>query len=337
MTLTLEEPLRSVGRRQDPRARRLPAHVHQHQAAGALRGQGRDPAGCGAADGALRGGERARGARHGAAGVRGQHPAVPAGEQARRRAGDGPRRPRAVAQDHSARRAGAGSLDALRPRRHGPHEASIRAGCSSCKLSLAPADGIWDCPDASGDNERARTGPEAVKNQEDGDTYDPSNWDYFEDYYEGEASTGTSATIPATALTTATRQGIRASRNLLASNIGLIAKRGRQRQTTGRRDGAGLLAAAGGRARSTRSTTRTRCWPSASTDREGLVELDAEGPALRADRRRSTAARATCACASGGALPVSHFDVGGESVVEWPQGLSVRRPRRVAPGRLLST
>ena len=81
-------------------------------------------------------------------------------------------------------------------------------------------------------------------NQEDGDNYESSNWDYYgEEYYDGGMN-WKSATIPARRLTTATSKNTRAARNLLASNIGLIAKRGPKGKLLVGRDGAGFGQAA---------------------------------------------------------------------------------------------
>ena len=60
------------------------ADAHQREAAGALRGQWRDPARCEAADHRLRGRECALGAGDGHARLCREHPAVPAGEPPRR-------------------------------------------------------------------------------------------------------------------------------------------------------------------------------------------------------------------------------------------------------------
>ena len=176
------------------------------------------------AHGAVRGRERARGARDGAAGVRGEHPAVPAGEHARRLAGDGPRRPRAVAQDHSAHRAGARPLDALQPRRHGAHAASTRAACSSCTLSLAPGDALWDCPGKRRDRATSRSPNSRTRKTATATT--PPTGITCESYYEEETTDWNERDNPCKPSYYRYQSNTRAARNLLASNIGLIAKRG---------------------------------------------------------------------------------------------------------------
>ena len=98
-------------------------------------------------------------------------------------------------------------------------------GLFQLTLSLTSKDKIYDCP--GGSSEVAAVDEGDVNNQEDGDSYLPSNWDYYEEDYDSGASSverarGSRASRP----TTACGQNIRASRNLLASNIGLIAKRG---------------------------------------------------------------------------------------------------------------
>ena len=54
-----------------------------------------------------------------------------------------------------------------------------------------------------------------------------TNWDYYEEYYEGdERRLEPARQSLQRRLTTATRRTSARTRNLLASNIGLIAKRG---------------------------------------------------------------------------------------------------------------
>ena len=192
------QPLGSVARRNA----RIRTRVHQHQAAGALRRQRRDPARRQDAQRPVRGGERARGARDGAAGVRGQHPAVPAGESLSRLAGARPRRPRVVAQDHSAHLAGAGQLDALRPGCHRAHRqtpgravpAHAVAGARRTRSTIAPASAETAAP-------------------EDPEPLEPGRWRHQRLLATGTTtrrstttakSTGTNATIPASRRTTAT-------------------------------------------------------------------------------------------------------------------------------------
>jgi len=91
-------------------------------------------------------------------------------------------------------------------------------------LSITPRDAQWECPGASEDEEL--DDPEPV-NQESGDGYSYSNWDYYGEEYEYEGGLNWNERDDPCKPAYYRYQGVvRASRNLLASNIGLIAKRG---------------------------------------------------------------------------------------------------------------
>jgi uncharacterized protein YfaS (alpha-2-macroglobulin family) len=187
-------------------------------------------------------------------------------------------------------------------------------GLFQLKLSLAPGDALWDCPDAPDSS-----GPEPeVRNQEDGDTYDPTNWGYFEEYFEGQSIDWNQRDNPCNPAYYRYGRQIRAERNLLASNIGLIAKRGQ---------GGSLLVAATaldsaqplGGVKIDAVNYQNRILVSGETARDGMVELSPQGQpfALIATLQgRKGYLRVT----TGGALPVSHFDAGGETVVNGIKG-----------------
>jgi uncharacterized protein YfaS (alpha-2-macroglobulin family) len=189
-------------------------------------------------------------------------------------------------------------------------------GLFQLKMSLAPGDALWDCPDAS-DTTVPHDDPE-IRNQEDGDTYDPTNWGYFEEYFEGQSIDWNQRDNPCNPAYYRYGQQIRAERNLLASNIGLIAKRGQ---------GGRLLVAATaldsaqplGGVKIDAVNYQNRVLTSGETGRDGIVELSPQGQpfALIATvQGRKGYLRVT----TGGALPVSHFDAGGETVVNGIKG-----------------
>ena len=189
-------------------------------------------------------------------------------------------------------------------------------GLFQLKIALAPGDGVWDCP---ADELAAAAGAQQeIKNQEDGDTYDPTNWDYYQDYWDGESIDWNQRDNPCSASYYRYAQGIRATRNLLASNIGLLAKRGA---------GGKLLIAATALDTSTplagvkvdAVNYQNQVLASASTDRDGLVELAPKGQpyALIATQNGR---KGYLRVSNGSALPVSHFDVGGEAVVNGLKG-----------------
>ncbi len=158
---------------------------------------------------------------------------------------------------------------------------------------------------------------------------DPSNWDYAEEYY-GDISWN-ERDDPCKAAYYRYGSNIRDARNLLASNIGLIAKRaqrGKLLAVATALDSARPLAGV----KIDVMSYQNQVLASGRTDANGMVELDPRGTpfALIAD---DGGRKGYLRVANGVALPVSHFDVGGESVVGGTQGISLRRPRRLASGR----
>ncbi len=189
-------------------------------------------------------------------------------------------------------------------------------GLFQLKIALAPGDGVWECP---ADELAAAAGAQQeIRNQEDGDTYDPTNWDYYQDYWDGESIDWNQRDNPCSASYYRYAQGIRATRNLLASNIGLLAKRGA---------GGKLLIAATALDTSAplagvkvdAINYQNQVLATASTDRDGLVDLAPKGQpyALIATQNGR---KGYLRVSNGSALPVSHFDVGGEAVVNGLKG-----------------
>ncbi len=192
-------------------------------------------------------------------------------------------------------------------------------GLFQLKMSLAPADAIWDCPANSARDEATAPKEDAeIKNQEDSDTYDPTNWDYVAEYFEGETVDWNQRDNPCNGAYFRYNQGTRATRNLLASNIGLIAKRGQ---------GGKLLVAATALDSSKplagvqidATNYQNQVLASATTNGDGLAELDlkAQPFALIAS---ANGRKGYLRVSNGSALPVSHFDVGGEAVVAGLKG-----------------
>ena len=192
-------------------------------------------------------------------------------------------------------------------------------GLFQLKMSLAPADAIWDCPANSARDEQATPKEDAeVKNQEDSDTNDPTNWDYVAEYFEGETVDWNQRDNPCNGAYFRYGQGIRATRNLLASNIGLIAKRGQGGKllvVSTALDSSKPLAGV----KVDATNYQNQVLASATTNSEGLAELDlkAQPFALIAS---SEGRKGYLRVSNGSALPVSHFDVGGETVVAGLKG-----------------
>ena len=185
-------------------------------------------------------------------------------------------------------------------------------------LSITPKDAQWDCP--AGSEVDALDDPEPV-NQENGDDYQPNYGEYYEEeYYDYEGNVNwTERDDPCKpAYYRFQTQNIRASRNLLASNIGLIAKRGPKGKLL-------IVATALDSARPKSGVKvdlmsfQNQVLASGRTDADGTVELEPRSQpfAVIAD---DAGRKGYLRVAPSVALPVSHFDVGGETVVDGLKG-----------------
>jgi uncharacterized protein YfaS (alpha-2-macroglobulin family) len=187
-------------------------------------------------------------------------------------------------------------------------------GLFQLTLSLSPKDGLFNCP--GGVDETAAPDDSEMRNQEDGNSYLPSNWDYYDgDYGDINWSERDDPCKPAYY-----RYGanIRAARNLLASNIGLIAKRARKGKML-------VVATALDSAKPYANVKvnvvnfQNRVIASGDTNGDGMIELDPKGQpfALIAE---SGGRKGYLRVVPGVGLPVSHFDVGGETVQDGLKG-----------------
>jgi len=190
-------------------------------------------------------------------------------------------------------------------------------GLFQLTLSLSPADALYDCP-GSGDEVARPEADQELVNQEDGDTYMPSNWDYYEEEgYDGEVRWD-ERLDPCKPAYYQWSQNIRAARNLLASNIGLIAKRaakGKLLVVATALDTAKPLSGV----RINAISYQNQVLVSGTTDSNGMLELEprAQPFALIAEQ---SGRKGYLRVSNGTALPVSHFDVGGETVVSGLKG-----------------
>lgn len=182
------------------------------------------------------------------------------------------------------------------------------------QLSLSRKDALYDCPGAQ---------PDGVDDPE------PASADDADGYYAGEYDSGwyyeddgevlwSERDDPCKPAYYRYGSNIRAQRNLLASNIGLIAKRaakGKLLIVATTLDTARPMAGVGIDAIS----YQNQVIASGRTDASGTLELDTHGQpfALIADDRGR---KGYLKIAAGSALPTSHFDVGGETVVNGLKG-----------------
>jgi uncharacterized protein YfaS (alpha-2-macroglobulin family) len=189
-------------------------------------------------------------------------------------------------------------------------------GLFQIKLSLSPRDALFEC---AGQPDRAEETPPV--SADDADTYysdeNQSNWYYEEDYYDGEV-VWKERDDPCKPAYYRYAPNIRAQRNLLASNIGLIAKRaakGRLLVVATALDTARPMAGV----KIDAISFQNQVIASGRTQGDGTLELDlrAQPFALIAD---NDGRKGYLKVAQGVALPTSHFDVGGETVVNGLKG-----------------
>ncbi len=183
------------------------------------------------------------------------------------------------------------------------------------KLSISPKDALFGCADESSAGVEE---PEPASQDDADGGQDFSNWNYYEeDYYDGDV-VWNERDDPCKPAYYRYGNNIRDTRNLLASNIGLIAKRASR--------GKLLVAATALDTSKPLSgvnidaiSYQNQVVASGRTDGNGLLELDVKGQpfALIAD---DGGRKGYLKVAPGVALPTSHFDVGGETVVNGLKG-----------------
>jgi uncharacterized protein YfaS (alpha-2-macroglobulin family) len=191
-------------------------------------------------------------------------------------------------------------------------------GLFQIKLSLAPKDALFACEGQDETNIAADAEPGSA---DDADSYysseNTSNWEYYEDSYDGEV-VWSERDDPCKPAYYRYGRSIRAQRNLLASNIGLIAKRATRGKLL-------VVATALDSARPLSGVKvdaisfQNQVMASGRTGGDGTLELDIRGQpfALIAD---NDGRKGYLKVANGVALPTSHFDVGGEAVVNGLKG-----------------
>lgn len=169
-----------------------------------------------------------------------------------------------------------------------------------------------------GEGETQPVYDDAVTNGDEDESMQQSGWDYAEDWY-GEGSKWSEREDPCKQAYYTYSGKTKASRNFLASNIGLLAKRGSDARTrvvaTDIRAGTPLSGA-----EITLFNYQGQPVGSGSTDGDGFVEIASEVTPfwLQAVRGKE---RGYLKLASGNALPTSHFDTGGEQVRRGVKGM----------------
>jgi uncharacterized protein YfaS (alpha-2-macroglobulin family) len=184
-------------------------------------------------------------------------------------------------------------------------------------LHLTPADAVADCSESDLAAARAHFAG-APANQEDGDRMQRSWWDFYEEYWGAGQVDWNRRFDPCNAAYYVYGNQVRATRNLIASNIGLLAKR----------DSRGRLLVTATDLRTARPLPGTRLTvqnyqgqplATATTDANGFAQLEVDGtPFLLIGEANDQ--RSYLKLNAGNALPISHFDTGGESVTRGVKG-----------------
>jgi uncharacterized protein YfaS (alpha-2-macroglobulin family) len=189
-------------------------------------------------------------------------------------------------------------------------------------LRLTPRDSAYPCesggaPPTEGPDHKP-LGEPPLKDQEDGDQAGLSNWDYAQEYFAGGNDDWRHRDDPCTAAYYAYDEHVHAEHNLITTNIGLLAKRDQH--------GKLLLAATDLRTALPRSDIKLsvrnfqgQVIAQGSTDANGLATLSPSGtPFLLIGE--GSGQKSYLKLAAGDALPVSHFEVGGETVTRGIKG-----------------
>lgn len=189
-------------------------------------------------------------------------------------------------------------------------------GMFQLTLQITPKDSAYKCDKAS-DEAREKAEPE-LRSQEDGNQSQSSNWDYYNNYYDGEGNDWNKRGDPCGVAYYRYGENVSAARNLLASNIGLLAKRDQHGKLLVAATDLRTAALLPGTRLSVRNFQDQQTGVG-TTDASGLATITPNGtPFLLV--AEAAGQRGYLKLAAGAALPVSHFDVGGEVVANGLKG-----------------
>jgi alpha-2-macroglobulin len=193
-------------------------------------------------------------------------------------------------------------------------------------LQITPADSAYACAGTTGTTAPAGNEP-ALADQEDGDQSMPSSWDFAEDYFgvaedeDGNYDYQTrwrERTDPCKPAYYTYTESTRAQRNVLASNIGLLAKADQRGKLLITATDLRTAQPKAGVALSLRNF-QGQVIVQGTTDNNGMATLEPAGtPFLLVGE--ASGQRSYLKMNAGVALPVSHFDVGGETVSKGLKG-----------------
>jgi hypothetical protein len=187
-------------------------------------------------------------------------------------------------------------------------------------LQLTPQDAAYQCEGGTGEHGAAPAAEKdpGLQDQEDGDQAQASNWDYAEEYYDAGGNSWSHRADPCHAAYYMYGENVRAARNLIASNIGLLAKRDQHGRilvtATDLRTSQPLSGV-----KLTLRSFQNQSLATATTTGDGFATLTSSAtPFLLVGE--SGEQRAYLKLNAGNALPTSHFDVGGETVTKGIKG-----------------
>jgi hypothetical protein len=191
-------------------------------------------------------------------------------------------------------------------------------GLFQLTLSIVPQDSTYTCPNLPASTGTASTTVE-LANQEDGDMVEPSSWDYADEYFGADVDVDwTQRNDPCTPAYYRYAEGIRSARNLLASNVGLVAKRDARGDwlvvATNLRTAEPL-----GNAKITATNFQGDTLGTVSTNSDGIAQLTVKGQPFTLVAE-AAGSKGYLKVNAGAALPVSHFDVGGETLAKGLKG-----------------
>ncbi len=183
-------------------------------------------------------------------------------------------------------------------------------------LTLNRGNSVYACSEEAG--QVPLPAEEPLSNDEDLKVNESSGWDFAEDYYGGQHASWADRRDPCKDAYYRFGEGVRDSRNFLASNLGLIAKQGsgdRVRVTTTDLKTGQPLAGV----QVTLLNFQNRPIGKGTSDAQGLVTVAASGVPfyLFAEKEGQ---KGYLKLSAGNALPVSHFDVGGQKVDKGVKG-----------------
>lgn len=183
-------------------------------------------------------------------------------------------------------------------------------------LSINREGSDYACPESAG-REPPRP-DEPLKDQEDLNVVEVSSWDGVQETYEPSDNRWSEREDPCKDAYYRFASGTRESRNFLASNIGLLAKQGRRGElrvfATELRTALPLAKAA-----VTVHNFQGAVLGAGETDAQGWLRLAPKGKPFYLTARRD-GDRGYLKLSDGSALPMSHFDTGGERLEEGLKG-----------------